>query len=385
MEPTEVLEIVALGEDSHHQFKENVNNQNSLAAEIVAFSNSGGGKILIGVSDDSDITGLTREDIKRLNNLISNAASQSVRPPVNPHSENIQVGEKNIIVLCIPSGISKPYMDNSGVIWVKSGADKRRVTSRDEMQRMFQSAGLVHADEIPTENCTITELDMDYFKQFYKKQYLESVEEQEISLPVILENMNLMRQGTFNLAGTLLFTTKPQIRLPITTIKCVCYPGNDIHVSEFRDSEDLSGKLEEVYKASLSFVTRNISHIQDSKDVNALGELEIPRIVFEELLTNALIHRDYFVSSNIRIFIFDNRVELISPGHLPNNLTLENIKSGVSNIRNPILASYGTKMLPYRGLGSGIRRALAAYRDIEFLDDQDGNQFIVTIKRQIEL
>lgn len=381
MEPTEVLEIITRGEDSRHQFKENINNQNSLAAEMVAFCNSSGGSILIGVSDNGDIAGLTNEDINRLNQLISNAASQSVRPPINPHSENIQIGEKIIIFLSISAGISKPYMDNLGAIWVKSGADKRRVTSRDEMQRMFQSAGLVHADEIPVDNCRVTDLDTDYFKQFYREQYQELVEEQELSLPVILENMNLMKNGNFNLAGTLLFSKKPQVKLPISTVKCVSYPGNDIHVSEFRDSEDLSGKLEDIYKASLSFITRNISYIQESEDVNSLGSLEIPKVVFEELLTNAFIHRDYFVSSNIRIFIFDNRIELISPGHLPNNLTLENIKSGVSNIRNPILTTYATRILPYRGLGSGIRRALAAYDKIDFCDDREGNQFIVTIKR----
>ncbi len=176
----------------------------------------------------------------------------------------------------------------------------------------------------------------------------------------------------------------PQIKLPTSVIKCICYPGNDIHVSDFRDSEDIAGKLEEVFKGARSFITRNINRIQDSQDVNALGKLEIPKLAIEELLTNALIHRDYFVSAVIRIFIFDNRIELISPGHLPNNLTLENIKSGVSSIRNPILASYGTKILPYRGLGSGIRRALEVYPNIDFTDDRDGNQFIVTINRKTD-
>ncbi|GAI90388.1 unnamed protein product, partial [marine sediment metagenome] len=81
--------------------------------------------------------------------------------------------------------------------------------------------------------------------------------------------------------------------------------------------------------------------------------------------------------------VFTNRVEIISPGHLPNNLTVENIKSGNSNIRNPILASYATKVLPYRGLGNGIIRALRAYPDIEFYNDLDGNLFKVVIKRAV--
>ncbi len=76
-------------------------------------------------------------------------------------------------------------------------------------------------------------------------------------------------------------------------------------------------------------------------------------------------------------------MEIISPGHLPNNLTVENIKSGNSNIRNPILASFATKILPYRGLGSGITRALKAYPDIHFEDDRDGNLFKVIIPRVV--
>jgi len=134
----------------------------------------------------------------------------------------------------------------------------------------------------------------------------------------------------------------------------------------------------------MSFVLGNIRHIQDDQDVNAPGRPEIPRIVLEELIVNALIHRDYFVSAPVRIFVFDNRVEIISPGHLPNNLTVENIKSGNSNIRNPILASYATKILPYRGLGSGITRALRTWPQIDFEDDHDGNLFKVTVWRKQE-
>jgi predicted HTH transcriptional regulator len=96
---------------------------------------------------------------------------------------------------------------------------------------------------------------------------------------------------------------------------------------------------------------------------------------------NALMHRDYFVSAPIRIFIFDDRVEIISPGHLTNNLTVANIKTGNSNIRNPVLTSFATKLLPYRGLGTGILRALREYPSIEFESDRDGNLFRATIRR----
>jgi len=127
----------------------------------------------------------------------------------------------------------------------------------------------------------------------------------------------------------------------------------------------------------MGFLLRNLKRLQAGQNVNSEGKLEIPKIALEELVVNALIHRDYLTSAPIRIFIFDNRLEIISPGHLPN--TIENIKNGNSNIRNPILASFAAKILP--GLGNGIRRALEAYPQIEFLDDREGNQFKVTIWR----
>jgi ATP-dependent DNA helicase RecG len=94
------------------------------------------------------------------------------------------------------------------------------------------------------------------------------------------------------------------------------------------------------------------------------------------------MHRDYFISAPIRVFIFSNRVEIISPGHLPNNLTVENIKAGNSNMRNPVLASFAVDLLPYQGIGTGILRALKNYPYLDFEDDRDGNQFKCIIHRQ---
>jgi ATP-dependent DNA helicase RecG len=381
METTELLEIIARGEDGKHQFKANVTNQNSLASEMVAFSNSGGGRLIIGVNDDGSVSGLTREDMARLNQLVSNAASQSVRPAINPSTENILLAEGLVMVVTIANGMSKPYMDKDGVIWVKNGSDKRKATSREEIQRMYQSAGLLHGDELAVNGLSVADLDLDYFSRFFEQQYGETLDNQDVPLPKLLENMNLMNDGVLNISGALLFAKTPQFRLPVFMVKAVCYPDDDIHLDRYLDNQDITGKLADVFHQSLSFILRNLHHLQFEQNVNAVGEPEIPREALEELLANALIHRDYFVSAPVRIFVFSNRIEIISPGHLPNNLTIANIKSGNSNIRNPILASYATKILPYRGLGNGIRRALKAYPEIDFTDDREGNQFIVIFKR----
>jgi ATP-dependent DNA helicase RecG len=213
MEIIELLEILGRGEDSRHQFKKNVTNADSLASDMVAFSNGGGGLIVIGVNDDGTVTGLTGEDVRRLNQLISNAASQNVQPAINPVTENIRMDCGLLMLVDIPAGLNKPYQDKNGVFLVKCGSDKRRATSREEIQRMFQASSLVHADVTPVPGTTVADLDIEYFRKFFQKRFIESLGEQNIPLPDILRSMNLLKNDCLNICGVLLFAKEPQYKL----------------------------------------------------------------------------------------------------------------------------------------------------------------------------
>ena len=197
--------------------------------------------------------------------------------------------------------------------------------------------------------------------------------------------MNLATDdGKLNLAGVLLFAERPEWIKPQFIVKAIRCPGNDIHISDYLDTEDFTGSLSRIFDDSMAFVMRNLHKVQAGRGVNAPGAPEIPESVFEELLVNALVHRDYLISVPIWLFIFDNRIEIISPGHLPNNLTVEKIRAGNSNIRNPILISYIAKgLLPYKSLGSGIKRALEEWPQIEFTDDREGCLFTVMVRRKV--
>ena len=374
---------IRLGEDSTRQFKVDVRNAESLAAEMVAFSNSEGGTVYIGVADDGTMLGLALQDVARINQLISNAASQLVRSPLTVQTENVALENgRLVIVLRVPKGVDKPYFDKNGVIWLKTGADKRRVNSKEELRRLFQMSDQFHADELPTK-AGIDKLDKLRFRDFLRDVYQQPLPETQQGLTQLLQNMNLASDdGHLNLAGVLLFAEQPERIKPQFVIKAIRYPGNQIHVSDYIDTEDFGGPLPKLFADALAFIMRNLHKTQAGRGVNAPGQPEIAEAVFEELLVNALVHRDYFVSAPIRLFIFDNRIEIISPGHLPDNLTVEKICTGNSNIRNPILVSYLAKgLLPYHGLGSGIKRALSSWPDIEFLDDRDGCLFTATVRR----
>ena len=383
MDLKELLAVVARNEDSRHQFKANMTNAISIAQEMVAFSNSGGGDIFIGVNDDGTFSGLTRDDMGRLNALVSNAASQHVRPPINPLTEDIATPDGLVMRVIVHQGISRPYMDKDGVIWVKSGADKRKATAREEMQRLFQSAGLIHGDEIPVQDLTESDIDIDEFRTFYTKKFGDPFDEKAHPLANVLRNMGLMRDGALNVSGALLFAKAPQFRLPAFIVKAAAFPGLDCSNTDYMDSRDITGRLPDMFRQSMNFIRENIRAVQNGQGVNSLGVPEIPPDAMEEIIVNALLHRDYFISAPVRLFVFADRVEVLSPGCLPNNLTVENIKNGASNIRNPILASFATQTLPYRGLGSGIIRALRTWPHIDFTDDREGNLFKAVLKRRI--
>jgi ATP-dependent DNA helicase RecG len=165
-------------------------------------------------------------------------------------------------------------------------------------------------------------------------------------------------------------------------IKAVSFIGNELSGTAYRDSEDLKGNIPVLFKEGMSFITRNLHKIQKDKNFNSEGDLEIPKIVLEELFVNAIIHRDYFIEAPINLFIFDNRIEIISPGKLPNNLSVENIKHGISVIRNPTITSFASKLLPYRGIGSGIVRAIKNYDKIDFINEIESERFKVIIHRK---
>ena len=385
METKELLAILSRGEDSKHQFKTNILHSDSLAAEMVAFSNGDGGTIFIGVNDDGGIAGLKSEEVRRLNQLISSTASEIVQPSINPLTESMMTPAGLVIVLEIPAGINKPYQDKKGNFWVKSGADKRRATSREEIQRMFQKSNLLHADVIPVQGATVDDLDVEYFNDFFNKRFNESLDQQKLPLTKILENMNLFKEGFLTISSVLLFAHTPHFKLPAFIVKAGAFNSLDLCTTAYLDSRDIGGKLPDVFKQSVNFIISNIHHIQGDQGFNSLGIPEIPRDAIEELVANALIHRDYFISAPVRIFVFIDRVEIISPGHLPNNLTVENIKAGNSNTRNPTLASHANHLLPYRGYGSGIIRALSLYPNIDFIDDRDGNLFKAIMRRKYKV
>ena len=182
MEIKELEEIIDRGEDSQHQFKEMFSSPDALSSELVAMSNSLGGMIIVGVQDNGNVLGLSTDNIRQLNNLLSNVASEGIKPAINPITEIVKLNDRKLMIISVAKGLNKPYQDKNGIIWIKVGADKRKATSREELQRIFQNSGMIHADIMPAEGLSVEDIDMPYFEKFYNRRY--DIELSRINMPL---------------------------------------------------------------------------------------------------------------------------------------------------------------------------------------------------------
>jgi len=386
MNSQELLDIISTGETSKVQFKEALPNAESMSREMVAMANSEGGVILLGIKDKAGtVTGLTPQQIEHADRKLAEFAD-NLKPPIYIITEVVKIkddsGSKNVLIVHINDGINKPYKTAQGEIYVKQGSNKRLLTDNSEILRLFQSSRNLLADEMEVYETSIDDIDEKVFSDYFKKEFEKSYQEKGLTFEQALKAKKVLRNNRLTLAGLLFFGKEPQSIKPAFTIKAVSYFGNDISGNQYRNKpKDFTGTIPELFKKGMDFLKSNLSFIQSGESFNSPGKLEVSSIALEELLQNALVHRDYFKNAPIRLFIFDDRIEIISPGKLPNNLTVEEIKFGNPVIRNNQIVSFSIHTLPFSGLGSGIKRALAEQPNIELINDIEGEQFRVIIPR----
>lgn len=383
MEKAELIERISNGEDSYTQFKEQIISSKDLAKEFVAFSNAMGGIVVFGVCDDGSLKGLNKVAIENIGQLVGNVGQEIVKPPIHPLIQNITINGNRLMLVSVESGASKPYKTSSGIYYTKSGADKK-IMSDEELKRLFSEPKRLYADEEVLARTSINDLNQQLYYIYLEKHnqdIFEALQKGFLNLEKLLENEMIMREGSLTLSGNLIFGMNPQRFSPLFYIDCCYFDGNEIFVDRFISKKRVLGTFEKLYDESMGFVKSHLRYKQVEVNFNSKGILEIDERVLGELITNALIHRDYYINSSIKIFIFHNRIEIISPGKLTNSLTIENIKSGRSICRNPILDSICGDILPYTGYGSGIQRVLHINPMIEFINDRELEQFTCIIPR----
>ena len=252
-----------------------------------------------------------------------------------------------------------------------------------ELIQKGESGGFIYADEMPVARTSIESVNVEYYKRIFKMKFGISFDTTQMDLTTSLRNQQLFADENLTLAGLLLFCDNRHTFKPLYSVQCIAVEAVNLLGSYFDDSEPVfQGKLEDVYYQTLNFISRHIKKRPSGDSFNSQLKWQIPKEVFEELVVNALVHRDYFINSTIKVFIFLDRIEIISPGKLPNSQNEQTIRNGISIPRNPVLQSFAQYVLPYKGAGTGIMRALFIYPDIEFRNEPENERFVAIIKRK---
>ena len=408
MTSQEILSLRDHGEVTKVQFKERVIDAYDVGCEMVAFSNTHGGQLVIGINDKTGkINALSFQEVQETTNLLGNIASENVIPSILLDIETVAVEGGHLVLAAIKEGLNKPYHDNKGIVWVKNGADKRRVFDNAELAEMMSQCGNFAPDEAAVADATINDLDEQCLKTYLLNRFAvvmaqKGINEQSlrdytleqmthfvaggVSVEVLMRNLRFIRpDGKLTVAAMLLFGKYPQRWLPAYTAKCISYVGNSVGGTRFRDKvkdSDMEGHLLHQYETIMAFFTRNLRNVQVEKEFNSQGELEISYAALVEFVVNALVHRSLNWKAPIRVFIFDNRVEIHSPGELPNGLTVDDFVKGTSMPRNQFLFTNANYLLPYTGAGSGILRALEEGLDVTFKNEEKIHEFVIIIKRE---
>lgn len=253
--------------------------------------------------------------------------------------------------------------------------------NQEYIKELISKGRNLYADELPVNQASISDINKDKFNEYFFREFKVEYESLGLSFEEALKAKRVLKDGKITLAGFLFFGKNPQNIKPAFCIKCVSFYGNSLGGTEYRDSRDITGTIPVLFDEGMAFFKRNLLHTQQGQNFNSQGILEISEIALQELLENALIHRDYIKNSPIRLMVFDNRIEIISPGSLPNSLVVEELRYGNPVVRNNLMVSYALHTMPYRGLGSGLKRAYEHQPNIELVNDAEGEQFKVIIPR----
>ena len=334
---TELLKKIYLGEDATIEFKRALPHRNSLADEIAAFANARGGVILIGVDDDGEIVGVDRHALDTAEKTIIEICADSIDPIVLIFTEKLRIDDKNLLKIEIPRSLFVHKTANG--YFTRQGSSKREMPT-EQLARLFQTrsqARIIAFDEQFVPNTHKETLREPLYQRFLTEGAAENEDEMD---DLLLKRRLLVKDGEQNrasVAGMLMCHEKPDDYLYNSFIQAVFYLSTEMDANYQLDAKDFKGPLDQQIIDAFKFVQK-YNAVAARK---AIGRIDYPeysmRAVFEAIV-NAVVHRDYSKTvSKIRLFMFDDRLELYSPGALANTVTVDNLRYSQAT-RNELLA-----------------------------------------------
>ena len=350
METADLKQRIAQGENTTTEFKENFDQE--AVETAVAFANTNGGTILIGVSDQLEVRGITigKETLRE----ISNRISQATEPRVVLEIESVDMEGKSVLLIRIAECRIKP-VSVKGVCYRRVG-NSNRVMSPQEIAQMHLNTVGQSWDQLLVTSAGIDDI-ADKKIEWYltRREMTRNVAKpQDMSLTALLRNIDgLSDEETPTHAGILFFGKYPQRFFQNAQLRVVRFKGTSV-THPVIDRLDCSGALWEMVDAAEEFIRKNIRllSLRTSKSFQRDDKFEYPLEALREAIINALIHRNYQKHSDVRVFIFDNRVEVINPGTFPEGVSPD---APVHEPVNPILSQFMYDVGFIERYGSGIR------------------------------
>ncbi len=359
------------------EFKENTNSIDRIVKTAIAFANTAGGQILIGVGDDKQIIGLTDPQIDE--ERITNVFSDSISPKLLMGIHRITHNKKELLLVEIPNHIAPFYLISKGYpdgVYVRYGSTNRQA-GNELVKEMVLLARNKAFDEQPCVE-PVAEIDFQYIESVYKEKNFTVTKEKLITENVLCRYQN---KSIPTVGGALLFAKNHQELFPDAAIRCGRFHGTT--KSNILDDKYLSGHLIDLIDQTIQFVERHTNQsIEIGRSTHEIVP-EYPVKAIREAIINAIVHADYMISgSSIQVAIFDNRIEVTNPGGLPFGQTIESAVSGVSRLRNKVIGGVFHRLGFINRWGSGIGRILDECESVLLpipTFQELGNHFRVTL------
>lgn len=373
----ELLEIIRNGENSGVEFKRDDIRPEQLAKEIVALANLSGGLILLGVEDDGTITGIQRP---RLEEWVMDAVfGTKVHPMIIPFYKEIKLEDgKRVAAISFPQGTSKPYVvrhNHREDIYIRAGSTSRLAT-REQQARLFASGGVLHPELLPVSGAAFNALDLvrlqNYLQDIINDPEIPDSDDAWVKRLVGLGFMADVADigPVCTIAGLVLFGFSPRRHLKQAGVRAMAFDGADKTyqalldeiidsplVGRWRKDEDGRrvladpGVIERFSDMTRPFLIHEADAIDEA--MRRTKTWLYPREAVRESLVNALAHRDWTRSVDVEVAAYADRLEIVSPGPLPNAMTIEKMIAGQRSPRNPliveVLRDYG--YVEARGMG----------------------------------
>lgn len=338
-----VAERLRFGEDSRWEFKRVEfegkrlagPRREDLADELAAFANASGGALLLGVTDDREVQGLSVAELDGIERVVVELAHAVIRPAIHIETQKLEVHGRLLLAVVVEPGSACHERD--GRAWRRLGSSKRRMTS-DERLRLAErrsQARFLWFDKQTVPETGFGSLDKELWKPLLSPEGARSPESALAKMGLLAADEHGVKRAT--VAGVLLCAATPEELLPNACITATCYRGED-RASGQVDAQTIGGPLWRQIAEAVAFAVRNMRVAAHKTPARA----ELPQYSEEaifEAVVNAVVHRDYSVrASRIRLSMFADRLEIQSPGTLPNNLTVEDMAHRQAT-RNEVLTS----------------------------------------------